>query len=439
MNMYDILYKKRESQPLSQAEIAYFIRGFTRGEIPDYQASAFLMAAFINGLSPDETVELTRQMLLSGDMLDLSGIGGFTLDKHSTGGVGDKTSLVLAPLLAAAGIVVPKLSGRGLGHTGGTIDKLESIPGFQTELAMEDFLDQLRKIGVGILSASGDLAPADKALYALRDVTATVDHPSLIASSIMSKKLAVGADGILLDVKFGEGAFMKTAEDAIELSKILVDIGEKNSKQTRALISSMETPLGKAVGNSLEVREAALTLQGKGPDDLQELCVQLAIHGLLMSGKCRDEREAQFRLLQLIDSGAAYEKFVDFIRFQGGDIDSLPVEKEVGVYRAQSSGYVERIHSLPVAKAALICGAGRQTKADCIDPTAGILLHVQEGERVEEGDILASIFSKKENRIQEVLDYLKAAFILGERKERPPLIKGVVCREEDSIVFHPSK
>lgn len=440
MNMYDILLKKREGEELSAEEISFFVQGFSRGEIPDYQASAFLMAAFLKGLSSKETVELTQQMLLSGDSLDLSEIEGFKLDKHSTGGVGDKTSLVLAPLLASAGVIVPKLSGRGLGHTGGTIDKLESIPGFQTDLPMERFLEQLQKIGFGILGASANLAPADKALYALRDVTATVEHPSLIASSIMSKKLAAGADGILLDVKFGEGAFMKTPEEALLLSKMLVEIGEKSGKKTRALISSMEAPLGKAVGNSLEVREAMDALKGEGPTDLQELCLTLATQGLLMSGQMSEEEKARHLLVEKIRSGAAFEKFLQFVREQGGDLDAMPKEKEAAVFRAPQSGVVRRIHALPVARAALSCGAGRRKKTDAIDPGAGILLHVQEGDRVETGDILAGIYTRREEAVSEAQALLKDSFVIDDTVALPsPMIYGTVYYEKGESVFSPMK
>ncbi len=440
MNMYEILYKKREGKTLSEEEIAFFVQGFSKGEIPDYQASAFLMAAFLKGLTSEETIELTRQMLLSGERLDLSEVKGFTLDKHSTGGVGDKTSLVLAPLLAAAGVIVPKLSGRGLGHTGGTIDKLESIPGFATELPLERFLSQLKDIGFGILGASANLAPADKALYALRDVTATVDHPSLIASSIMSKKLAAGADGILLDVKYGEGAFMKTPEEAVELSKILVEIGEGSGKRTRTLISSMEAPLGKAVGNSLEVREAMDALRGKGPKDLQELCMKLAEQGLVMSGQFDEEEAAAEHLSELIHSGAAFEKFLSFVEAQGGMLDAMEQEQEVAVFCAPKNGIVNRIHALPVARAALALGAGRRTKEDIIDPGAGVLLRVQEGERVQAGDVLATLYSARREKSEEALAILETSFQLEDKeRKRSPLIYGSVYNKDNHIIFSPSK
>lgn len=427
MNMYDIIYRKREGEALSREEIAFFLKGYTDGIIPDYQASALLMAAFLKGLSDQETLDLTQEMLASGEVLDLSALPGFKLDKHSTGGVGDKTSLVLAPLLAAAGVTVPKLSGRGLGHTGGTIDKLEAIPGFRTDISMEEFLAQLREIGLGILGASVKLAPADKALYALRDVTATVDHPSLIASSIMSKKLAAGADGILLDVKFGEGAFMKTPEDAVHLSKIMVELGEKSGKRTRALISSMEAPLGKAIGNSLEVREAAKTLLGEGPQDLRELCLTLATHGLMMSGDATDEAQAREKLEELITSGAAYEKFQSFLEMQGGDFSAMEEEVPALTLRAEKSGILSSVHALGVARAALACGAGRRTKEDAIDPSAGVYLHVQEGEEVEESQPLAYIYTKNDTAVPEAIRLLKESLKIGEEK-RPtaPLIYGVV-------------
>ena len=379
MRMYDLILKKRQGKPLTKDEIQWMIREYTDGKIPDYQMSALLMAICFQGLDKEETYELTMAMARSGEMLDLSQIQGIKVDKHSTGGVGDKTSLVLTPIVASLGIPVAKMSGRGLGHTGGTIDKLESIPGFSTQLEDDAFEEQVNSIGISIMGQTKDLAPADKLLYALRDVTATVDQISLIASSIMSKKLAAGADAILLDVKTGSGAFMKEESDAIQLAKEMVEIGKSAGRKMTAVITNMDEPLGMAVGNILEVKEAIDTLKGNGPDDFVELIETLASHMLILGGAAKDFDDGLMRVRESIQSGKALDKFKQFVAAQGGDtkyIDHPELFEQANIIeeiRSEQDGFVGSIDAQEMGICSLILGGGRETKESVIDPTVGLV------------------------------------------------------------------
>ncbi len=379
MRMYDLILKKRQGKPLTKDEIQWMIREYTDGRIPDYQMSALLMAICFQGLDKEETYELTMAMARSGEMLDLSQIQGIKVDKHSTGGVGDKTSLALTPIVASLGIPVAKMSGRGLGHTGGTIDKLESIPGFSTQLEDDAFEEQVNSIGISIMGQTKDLAPADKLLYALRDVTATVDQISLIASSIMSKKLAAGADAILLDVKTGSGAFMKEESDAIQLAKEMVEIGKSAGRKMTAVITNMDEPLGMAVGNILEVKEAIDTLKGNGPDDFVELIETLASHMLILGGAVKDFDEGLMRVRESIQSGKALDKFKQFVAAQGGDtkyIDHPELFEQADIIeeiRSEQDGFVGSIDAQEMGICSLILGGGRETKESVIDPTVGLV------------------------------------------------------------------
>ena len=390
MLMVDIIRKKRDGGTLTKQEIDFFINGYVKGQIPDYQVSALMMAIFYQGMNDEETGDLTLAMLNSGEKLDLSSIAGFKVDKHSTGGVGDKTSLVLTPMVAACGVPVAKMSGRGLGHTGGTIDKLESFPGFSTAITNEQFINNVNTVGISIMGQTKDLAPADKLLYALRDVTATVDNMSLIASSIMSKKLAAGADGIVLDVKSGSGAFMKNDEDAFELAKKMVAIGKHSGVRTMAVISDMDQPLGRAVGNAIEVREAIDTLRGKGPDDLKELCLTLGSY-MVSFAKDTSPQEAREMLTDALESGRALDKFADFIAAQGGkhedvyDTDNLPKASKSVEFTAPVDGYVSSIMSEDIGTASLLLGGGRRSKEDVIDLSVGIYLNKKSRRRMQKG------------------------------------------------------
>ena len=373
MRMVDIIEKKRDGQELTTAEINFFIEGYTKGEIPDYQASALAMAIYFQDMNDRERADLTRAMVESGDTIDLSAIDGVKVDKHSTGGVGDTTTLVLAPLVASLGVPVAKMSGRGLGHTGGTIDKLESIAGFHVELTREQFIDLVNRDKVAVIGQSGNLTPADKKLYALRDVTGTVNSIPLIASSIMSKKIAAGADAIVLDVKTGDGAFMKTQEDAEELAHAMVRIGNHVGRKTIAIISDMSQPLGFAIGNALEVKEAIETLQGKGPKDLTKLVLTLGSQMVILAGKAKTSEEAKEMLLDAIHSGKALAKFKEFLANQGGDasivddLTKLPQAKYKIELPAKQSGYISRMVADEIGVASMILGAGRATKEDVID------------------------------------------------------------------------
>lgn len=381
MRMVDIIEKKRDGQELTTAEINFFIEGYTKGEIPDYQASALAMAIYFQDMNDRERADLTRAMVESGDTIDLSAIDGVKVDKHSTGGVGDTTTLVLAPLVASLGVPVAKMSGRGLGHTGGTIDKLESIAGFHVELTREQFIDLVNRDKVAVIGQSGNLTPADKKLYALRDVTGTVNSIPLIASSIMSKKIAAGADAIVLDVKTGDGAFMKTQEDAEELAHAMVRIGNHVGRKTIAIISDMSQPLGFAIGNALEVKEAIETLQGKGPKDLTELVLTLGSQMVILAGKAKTSEEAKEMLLDAIHSGKALAKFKEFLANQGGDasivddLTKLPQAKYKIELPAKQSGYISRMVADEIGVASMILGAGRATKEDVIDLAVGLVLH----------------------------------------------------------------
>jgi pyrimidine-nucleoside phosphorylase len=420
--MIDIITKKRDGGVLTEAEIKFFIKGYVDGIIPDYQASALLMAIVFKGMNKEETAILTREMMLSGDIIDLSNIEGVKVDKHSTGGVGDKTSLVLGPLVASFGVKVAKMSGRGLGHTGGTIDKLESIPGTQTSIERQAFIDQVNTVGCAIIGQTGRIVPADKKLYALRDVTGTVESIPLIAASIMSKKLAAGSSTILLDVKFGSGAFMKTLEDARQLARTMVEIGNHLGRDTRAILTDMDQPLGLAVGNSLEVIEAIETLHGRGPKDFVELCYEAAAIMLEQANVVKNREEALRQIDQKIKSGEAFEVFKAMIKAQGGDTryldnpDLFEKSKLVVEVKATTSGYVEHINSLDIGVGAMKLGAGRQTKDDVIDMSSGVVLKKKVGDFVKEGETLCVAYTNKEGDLDEVLAQLLGAFKLSATK-----------------------
>ncbi len=433
MRMYDIIMKKRNGGELTKEEIDFFIEGYTKGEIPDYQVSALMMAIYFQKMTEAETLALTMAMAHSGDFLDLSGIHGIKVDKHSTGGVGDKTSLALAPMVAACGIPVAKMSGRGLGHTGGTIDKLESFPGFTTALTTERFIENVNRIGIAIMGQTADLAPADKKLYALRDVTATVDNLSLIASSIMSKKLAAGADAIVLDVKTGSGAFMKQESDARALAEEMVKIGQNAGRRTVAVISDMDQPLGFAVGNALEVKEAIETLEGHGPGDFLELCLTLGSQMLIAGGKAKDSQAAREALRAVIADGSALRKLAEFVEAQGGDShvvyhpDLLPKAAITLSVEAPQSGYLSRIVCDEVGICSLILGGGRETKESEIDLSVGLVLCKKVGDYVEAGQPLAIIHANDQDKAAQARQrYLEACTISPQAPQRTPFIKGIV-------------
>ena len=431
MRMVDIIEKKRDGQELTTAEINFNIEGYTKGEIPDYQASALAMAIYFQDMNDRERADLTRAMVESGDTIDLSGIEGIKVDKHSTGGVGDTTTLVLAPLVASLGVPVAKMSGRGLGHTGGTIDKLESIAGFHVELTREQFIDLVNRYKVAVIGQSGNLTPADKKLYALRDVTGTVNSIPLIASSIMSKKIAAGADAIVLDVKTGDGAFMKTQEDAEELAHAMVRIGNHVGRKTIAIISDMSQPLGFAIGNALEVKEAIETLQGKGPKDLTELVLTLGSQMVILAGKAKTSEEAKEMLLDAIHSGKALAKFKEFLANQGGDasivddLTKLPQAKYKIELPAKQSGYISRMVADEIGVASMILGAGRATKEDVIDLAVGLVLHKKVGDKVEEGESILTIYSNREN-VEDVKQKLYDNIFIADTATAPTLIHTVI-------------
>lgn len=431
MRMVDIIEKKRDGHELTTAEINFFIEGYTKGEIPDYQASALAMAIYFQDMNDRERADLTRAMVESGDTIDLSAIDGVKVDKHSTGGVGDTTTLVLAPLVASLGIPVAKMSGRGLGHTGGTIDKLESIAGFHVELTREQFIDLVNRDKVAVIGQSGNLTPADKKLYALRDVTGTVNSIPLIASSIMSKKIAAGADAIVLDVKTGDGAFMKTEEDAKELAHAMVRIGNHVGRKTIAIISDMSQPLGFAIGNALEVKEAIETLQGKGPKDLTELVLTLGSQMVILAGKAKTTEEAKSMLKESISSGKALAKFKDFLTNQGGDasivddLSKLPQAKYKIELPAKQSGFVSRMIADEIGVASMILGAGRATKEDVIDLAVGLVLHKKVGDKVEEGESILTIYSNREN-VEDVKQKLYDNIFIADTATAPTLIHTVI-------------
>ncbi len=426
MRMVDIIAKKRDGFVLSKDEIHFFIQGYTNGSIPDYQMSALAMAIVLKGMNKEETANLTEAMMHSGEMIDLSLIKGIKVDKHSTGGVGDKTSLALGPLVASCGAKLAKMSGRGLGHTGGTLDKMESVPGMSISLTDKQFIDQVNRIGIAIIGQTADIDPADKKLYALRDVTATVQSIPLIASSIMSKKLASGADAILLDVKFGSGAFMKTIDQARELATCMVEIGDSLGRDTRAILTDMDEPLGLAVGNALEVKEAIATLKGHGPKDFVELVVGAGAIMLEQAHIVSSYEEGRKKILEAIENGKGFEKQKEFFQAQGGDVSYLdhpekfPVSKIVTPIFASTDGYVKRIDSLSIGISAMKLGAGRETLADVIDMSSGIVLNKKVGDKVKKGELLATAYTNK-NGVDDVYSDIHNAFVLSDTplKVRP--------------------
>ena len=432
MTYNELIRKKRDGESLSQSEIKYLIDGVTSGDIPDYQLSAFLMATYFRGMTPHETADFTDAMAKSGSILDLSEFGCLSCDKHSTGGVGDKTSLIVTPTVAALGGFVAKMSGRALGHTGGTVDKLESIPGYRCELSPEEFLSQVRKTGISIIGQSGHLAPADKVIYSLRDVTSTVECIPLIASSIMSKKIAAGAHNIVLDVKFGSGTFMKDAASAKELAETMVDIGTKCGRRVRAVLTDMDKPLGYAIGNVLEVKEAIDVLRGKGPDDLREVSVTLA--GYLVSMMKNIPKEEAFSLVrETLASGKSYEKFKEWISTQGGDTRYITAPELFGeapvIYEVKSeqSGYISHMDTMLVGIASSKLGAGREKKGDPIDPLAGIVLQCKTGDKVSRGDTVAVLYSSTPERAQIGRDeFLKSLSFSESKPDSSRLVADVI-------------
>ena len=429
MRMVDLIEKKRNGEVLTNEEISFFINGYTNKEIPDYQVSAMLMAIYFQGMTNKEATALTMAMLNSGDKIDLSGIDGIKVDKHSTGGVGDKTTIVLGPLVASAGVKVAKLSGRGLGHTGGTLDKLESIPGMSIDIEIDEFMKQVNEIGIAVAGQTANLCPADKLLYALRDVTATVPSIPLIASSIMSKKLASGSDVIVLDVKIGDGAFMKTLEEARKLSRVMVDIGTSVGKKVVAFITDMGQPLGFAVGNKLEVVEAVNTLNGDGPEDLTELCIEIGAYMVHLAEVTDTLEEAKALIKEQIDSKKALAKQQLLFEKQGGklpDLDNYVSVEEVIEVVSNQEGYVLDMDALAIGVAAMKLGAGRATKEEDIDPDVGIIVNKKVGDFVKEGETLAFVYNNKPN-IEEILNEIEGAFVLTEEKvEKKPIIFEII-------------
>ncbi len=430
---YEIIKKKRDGGKLSREEIEFMVMGYVRGEIPDYQMAAFLMAIFFRHLDDEERAVLTEVMANSGDRVDLSDIGHKIVDKHSSGGVGDKTTLVVAPMVASLGIPVAKMSGRALGHTGGTIDKLESIPGFRTSLTLEEFKENVRRYGIAIAGQTANLAPADKKIYALRDTTATVDEVSLIAASIMSKKLAGGADAFVLDVKAGSGAFMKTIEDAVELAKAMVSIGKMHGKETVALVTNMDEPLGRFVGNSLEVLEAVKTLKGEYDERFFRLCLEIASYMAELSGKMKRE-EAKSEIVKNVESGKALEKFADLVKAQGGDVrvvedpeKVLPIAEERVEVNAERAGYIRKIDAEKIGIASILLGAGRIKKGDEIDHSVGIEVFKKVGDKVEEGEPLVVLYVSERSKVEEAVEEVIEAYEIGdEPAEKLPMIHEVI-------------
>lgn len=428
MRTYDIIKKKRDGYELTEQEIRFFIDGYVKGDIPDYQASALCMAIFYKGMTVDETTALTLAIRDSGDVLNFSEIKGIRVDKHSTGGVGDKTSLVVAPIVASLGVKVAKMSGRGLGHTGGTVDKLESIEGFKVDLDSKTFIDIVNSVGIAIVGQSATLAPADKKLYALRDVTATVDSMPLIASSIMGKKLAADDDCIVLDVKTGSGSFMKTVEESKQLASLMVNIGKKAGKKMLALITDMDIPLGYAIGNSLEVKEAIATLKGEGPRDFTEVCVALASNMLRLAGHGSEE-ECKKKVLGAIENGSALDTFIKMVKAQGGNEewiqtpDLFPTAKFSRKVKANKSGYIERVDTEGYGISALLLGAGRNTKEDEIDYSAGIILSKKTGDYVKEGDTIATLYTSYAQKLDaSERKFIESTFITDKKPILRPLV-----------------
>ncbi len=435
MRMYDLIQKKKDGLELTSEEIEFIIGGYTRGEIPDYQMSAFTMAVYFKGMTPEETANLTLAMAHSGDMIDLSPIEGIKIDKHSTGGVGDKTSMIVGPIAAANGVKIAKMSGKGLGHTGGTIDKLDSIPGFKTVLSEKAFFDCVNKTGIAIIGQSGDIAPADKKLYALRDVTATIDSIPLIAASIMSKKLAAGSNGIVLDVKTGSGAFMKTLDDSIELAKAMVDIGEKAGRRTTAIITDMDNPLGNAIGNSLEVIEAVKVLEGKGPADLTNICIYLAAN-MMHLAELGTLEECKELAVKAIESGAAKQKLIEMVTAQGGDPEVIKDTNKFKKARfhkdvfADAEGYVTHINTEQCGIASMLLGAGRETKESQINYQAGIILNKKYGDEIITGEPIATLYADDNTLFAKAEETLKGAYKIGNAKPDPvPLAYARVSKD----------
>lgn len=432
--MNDIIEKKKEGKPLNRSEIHYFVNGYTNDTIPDYQAAALAMAIWFNKMTKEETAILTDEMAKSGDMLDLSMLGDITVDKHSSGGIGDKTTLIVAPIVAAAGCVVAKMSGKGLDFTGGTIDKLESIPNFNTSISPKDFIKQAKDIGIVLAGQTGNMAPCDKKLYALRDVTSTVDCMPLIASSIMSKKLAAGSKNIVLDVKCGSGAFMKTKEDATELAKEMVDIGKSCNRNVSAFITDMSTPLGFAIGNSLEVKEALDILKGKDIKDLKEISIALSAEMISLSLK-KDKEESITIANEMINSGKAYQKFLEMVKAQGGDVsyieDNSLFLKDVFSceIKADKDGYIYELDALILGKTSVILGAGRNVKTDKIDYNAGILLAKKQGDRVFKNDIVMTLYSSNKEKLNNAKKTVLSSFkIKDEEPLKQPLILNYISK-----------
>ena len=437
MSVFDVIAAKRDGQELADEDIRDLVLGYTTDRIPDYQMAAFLMAAYIRGLSFKETLAFTGAMVASGTRLDLSAIVGTKVDKHSTGGVGDKTTLVLVPMLAACGLKVPKMSGRGLGHTGGTLDKLESIPGFTTSLAVERFIAQVERIGAAIAGQSVDIVPADKKIYALRDVTATTDSIPLIAASVMSKKIACGSDLVVLDVKTGSGAFMREYSAARDLALMMVNIGRHFGLKVAAAVTNMDQPLGYAIGNALEVAEAIETLKGSGPSDLRELCVRLCALSLSLAGEVNDQKEAVSRAENVLESGSALSVFEKIVEAQGGSprvVDNLSLLPSAGFVRevpCSVSGIVESIDCARIGRTACMLGAGRNRKEDKIDHSVGIIVRKKLGDCVEQGEPIALIHANREHLISSAISEIQTSYTIGEKSEIPPLIHDIISPNED--------
>ncbi len=436
MRFYDLIIKKRNGQKLNQEEVDFMIKEYIEDRIPDYQMSAMLMAIFFKGMSNNEIKYLTMAMVNSGKIIDLSSIPGIKVDKHSTGGVGDTTTLALAPMVAAAGVPVAKMSGRGLGHTGGTIDKLEAIEGFETELSLNKFIKIVKEVGVSIISPTSNLAPADKKLYALRDVTGTVDSIPLIVSSIMSKKIAAGADAIVLDVTTGSGAFMKEHKDALKLGKIMVDIGLELGKETVAIVSNMDEPLGFAIGNSLEVKEAIEVLKNRGPEDLRNLCLVLGSYMLKSGGVVKTPEEGRNKLIKIIEEGKAFNKFKELVMAQGGNLrvienpELLPLAKHCLKIKADKSGYIQKIDSRLIGESAMILGAGREKKESEIDLSVGIVLKKKVGSKIDISEDLAEVYYNNSEKLKEAKKKLLSSFTIGNKKPgKLPLILATISRQ----------
>ncbi len=436
MRFCDLIVKKRNGQKLSEEEIKSMIKEFIEGKIPDYQMSAMLMSIFFTGMSNNEIKYLTMAMVNSGKIINLSSIPGIKVDKHSTGGVGDSTTIALAPMVAAAGVPVAKMSGRGLGHTGGTIDKLESIEGFKTELSIDKFIKIVREVGISIISPTSDLAPADKKLYALRDVTGTIESIPLIVGSIMSKKIAAGADAIVLDVTTGSGAFMKEYKDALKLGKIMVDIGLELEKETVAIVSNMDEPLGFAIGNSLEVKEAIEVLKNRGPEDLRNLCLELGSYMLKLGGVVKTTEEGRNKLIKIIEEGKAFNKFKEIVTAQGGNLqvienpELLPLAKHCLKIKADKSGYIQKIDSRLIGESAMILGAGREKKESEIDLSVGIVLKKKVGSKIDISEDLAEVYYNNLEKLKEAKKKLLSSFTIGNKKpEKLPLILATISRQ----------